>query len=163
MNISNKGTELIKFFESYKNKPYLDAIQIVTGGWGHLILDPTTNKRLKGLEGLKIALEMYPIITTELAETWLKQDLTEAESEVNKLIKVKLTQFQFDALVSFVFNCGVSETLFKYVNTMPLDSNLIGAWWMSHYITADGTKLKGLVKRRRVEYELFFTGELNLK
>jgi lysozyme len=162
MKTGYKGQELIKSFESLKLKPYLCKSNIATIGWGHLILDPVTGGRLKGPEGLKKAIELYPKITEKQALEWLKSDLYEAETEVNRLIKVTLSQNQFDALVSFVFNCGVSETLFKYINTKPLDDPEIGAWWRTHYITGNGVKLNGLIRRRKAEYELFSTGRLNL-
>jgi lysozyme len=162
MKTGYKGQELIKSFESLKLKPYLCSSDIATIGWGHLILDPITRTRFKGTEGLKKAIELYPKITEKQALEWLKSDLSKAETEVNKLIKVELNQNQFDSLVSFVFNCGVSETLFKYINTKPLDDPEIGSWWKTHYITSNGIIKNGLIRRRKAEYELFSTGRLNL-
>ena len=84
------------------------------------------------------------------------------ESIVKKNLKVKLEQHQFDALVSHTYNCGVSDTLYRLINTLPLDSEAIEIWWKTKYITAGGKQLNGLIKRRKVEYNLFKTGKLNL-
>jgi len=162
MKTGYKGQELIKSFESLKLKPYLCQSSISTIGYGHLILDPIAGTRFRGTEGLKKAIELYPKITEKQALEWLKSDLSEAETEVNKLIKVELNQNQFDSLVSFVFNCGVSETLFKYINTKHLDDPEIGSWWKTHYTTSNGIIKSGLIRRRKAEYELFSTGRLNL-
>lgn len=45
-------------------------------------------------------------ITQEQAEIILAADLSKVEAEINSLVKVPLTQNQFDALVSFQFNTG---------------------------------------------------------
>ena len=164
LKISKRGLELIEFFEGKKYKPYLCGANYVTCGIGHIITDPTTNKKLKGTEGLLIANRLFPKgASDEQINLWLKEDLSESEKLVNKLIKVQLNQDQFDALVSHTFNCGVSETLYKLINTMPLNSESIAIWWRTKYLTANGIKQNGLVKRRSVEYELFNTGKLNLK
>lgn len=173
MKISNKGIELIKFFESLHDgnlskiglQPKLCPSDIWTIGWGHAIVDPLTNKFITAStpNGYERACELYPDLTLEQAEDLLKKDIAEREVLVNKNLKIKLNQSQFDALLSHTFNCGVSETLYNLINNYPLDSTTIKLWWEGRYIKSKGVKLKGLVKRRRVEYELFSTGELNLK
>lgn len=168
----NKGTDLIKNFEGLHDgdlskiglQPKLCPVNIWTTGWGHAIVDPLTGKFIKGNtpNGYKRACELFPDLTLEQANKLLEEDLVVVEKEVNKLIKVNLTQDQFDALVSHTFNCGVSDTLYNLINTMPLNSESISIWWRTKYVTAGGKKLNGLIKRRRVEYELFSTGKLNL-
>jgi lysozyme len=69
-------------------------------------------------------------------------------------VKRELTQNEFDALVSHTYNTGGSETLFRLVEAnAPI--NEIKKWWTERYITASGIKLRGLVRRRLVEFELF--------
>ena len=160
MKTGDKGLTCVKYFEGLYLRPYLCSGNIASIGYGHLILDK--GKRLKGEEGLKRAKEILPFITEAKALEFLKEDLRKAEAEVNRIVKVPLQQHQFDALVSFVFNAGVSETLFKLVNTVPLDSVEIKEWWTNHYITSDGVKTKGLIRMRLAEYILFSENRLNL-
>jgi lysozyme len=162
MKTSNVGLDLIKFFEGKYSSPYLCSAGYVTIGYGHIIKD-SKKRALMGDTGLQEAKLLYPSVTDKQIDKWLVEDLKNTESIVNKFIKVKLTQPQFDALVSHTFNCGVSDTLYKLINTMPVDSEALEIWWTSKYITAGGKKLNGLIKRRAVEYELFRTGKLNLK
>ena len=90
------------------------------------------------------------------------QDLAVAEGAINKAVKVSLTQGQFDALVSFVFNVGVKNfqgsTLLKKLNAgayagaaeqLPL--------WCNARDPKTGklVRLPGLVKRRQEEMEAF--------
>ena len=163
MKTSEVGIKLIRHFEGMVLEPYKDPISIITIGVGHVISDPITKQFLKGDLGLEKAKEMFKGFTEEDAINLLSRDLIKYENIVNRLITVPLKQHQFDALVSHTFNCGVSETLYKLINTRPLNSESIAIWWRTKYITANGIKQNGLVKRRSVEYELFNTGKLNLK
>src|SRR5690606_11300353 len=91
--ISRKGIKLVKEFEGWRAEPYWDALgQVWTQGWGH-----TAN----------VSRHDAPW-TLEQGEAMLLQDLAESESIVNSLNLV-LTQNQFDALVSFVFNVGPGQ------------------------------------------------------
>ena len=140
MNISNKGIELIKKFEGCSLFSYKCPAGVWTIGYGH------TGSNVH--QGLKISqIE---------AEKFLKIDLIVHSNNVSKLVKVPLSQNQFDALVSLEYNIGYGNfsksTLLKLLNS----KNYKGAaeqfkmWKMSR-----GKILSGLVKRRQAEYELF--------
>ncbi len=89
--ISDAGLELIKRSEGFRDRQYLDAAGFPTIGYGHLVE----------------ADESFPGGVTEAqAETLLAGDVNEAEQAVRRLVRVALTQGQFDALVDFVFNLG---------------------------------------------------------
>lgn len=163
MITGEQGIELITFFEGIYYKPYLCSASVATIGIGHVLYDPVTKIRLTGVDGLKKAKELYPKVSDEQIQLWLKEDLKDAESKVNTRVRVALSQNQFDALVSHTFNTGGSTTLFALVNADYLSANSIKSWWTQHYITANGKTLKGLMKRRLAEYELFNTGKLTLK
>lgn len=171
LKISKKGLELIKFFEGLHDgdlntiglQPKACPSGIYTVGYGHALVNPKTGKFVKTKEELKLIPAELLNMTEEDAIKLLDEDLDKFEAIVNKNLKVQLNQDQFDALVSHTFNCGVSETLYKLINTRPLNSESIAIWWRTKYITANGVKQNGLVKRRAVEYELFNTGKLNLK
>uniref|UniRef100_UPI001B316D19 lysozyme n=1 Tax=Pantoea ananas TaxID=553 RepID=UPI001B316D19 len=98
------------------------------------------------------------VITGEQADKYLREDLLVAELTINTNVKVKLTQNQFDALASFVFNLGsgnfVKSTLLKKLNAGDIAgaADEFGKW-----VNAGGKKLAGLVKRRAAEREVFIS------
>jgi len=141
MKVSNNGINLVKRFEGLELKAYRDSVGILTIGYGHTH-----------------AVKAGEIITGEQADAFLREDLQVAELTVNTNVKVKLTQGQFDALVSFVFNLGsgnfVKSTLIKKLNAEDYAgaADEFGKW-----VNAGGKKLSGLVKRRAAEREVFLT------
>lgn len=150
MYISKQGLELIKKFEGLRLKAYKCPSGIWTIGYGHT----------KGV---------YPgmTITEELADKFLVDDIWYFERDVESLVKVPLTQGQFDALVSFAFNVGSDiddddipeglgdSTLLKKLNS----GDYAGAAdEFPKWVYSRGKKLKGLVRRRAAERELFLTG-----
>ena len=92
------------------------------------------------------------------AEELLKSDLEYFESCVSQLVKVKLTQGQFDALVSFCYNIGVNalskSTLLRLVNQSKFTD---AANEFDRWVYANRKKLPGLVKRREEEKKLFLS------
>lgn len=141
MLISNNGINLIKKFEGLELKAYKDSVGILTIGYGHT-------------HGVKAG----DVITGQQADTFLREDAQVAELAVNTNVKVKLTQGQFDALVSFIFNLGagnfVKSTLLKKLNAGDYAgaADEFGKW-----VNAGGKPLPGLVKRRAAEKEMFST------
>lgn len=141
MQTSNNGINLIKRFEGLRLEAYRDSVGIPTIGYGHT-------------HGVK----MGDVITGAQADDFLREDLKVAELTINTNAKVKLTQGQFDALASFVFNLGsgnfVKSTLLKKLNTGDYAgaADEFGKW-----VNAGGKKLPGLVKRRAAEREVFLT------
>lgn len=95
-------------------------------------------------------------ITAEEAEILLKADLQAAEAAVSRLVHVPLTQGQFDALVSFVFNLGggrlAASTLLRRLNRKDYDG---AAEQFSKWVFGGGKKLPGLIARREAERQLF--------
>jgi GH24 family phage-related lysozyme (muramidase) len=90
-DISSKGLNLIKNFEGWSSTIYLDSAGLPTIGYGHLI---------KKGEKFKVP------ISEQTGEMVLHQDVQSAVNCVNSVVKVPLTQNQFDALVSLCFNIG---------------------------------------------------------
>ncbi|AYZ62643.1 lysozyme [Burkholderia multivorans] len=138
-----QGIELIKHFEGLRLARYLDAVGKPTIGYGHLILPHERFTR--------------PLTPAE-ADALLRQDLRSAELGLRKLLRVPVTQQQFDALMSFVFNLGSgrlrSSTLLRYLNAgapaRAADQFLV---WNK----AGGRPLAGLTLRRRAERALFLS------
>jgi len=88
---SENGINLIIEFEGEVLHGYLDAVKILTIGVGHVVLKDEPYK----LNGK---------ITKAESERLLRQDLRIAENAINKEVQVPITQNQFDALVSLMFN-----------------------------------------------------------
>ncbi|AWI60334.1 hypothetical protein AB395_00005157 (plasmid) [Sinorhizobium fredii CCBAU 45436] len=90
-----------------------------------------------------------------------KADLAEFEKGVAKLVKVKLTDDQFGALVSFAYNLGVgalaSSTLLKRINGEAPVADIERAWlqWNKARVSGVLKELAGLTKRRKAEFALF--------
>lgn len=148
MNISKKGIEFIIAFEGIRTTPYLCSANVATIGVGTTIYP----------NGVKVTMKDKQI-TLEQAKEYLLHDLKKFEEGVNKLIKVKLNQNQFDALVSFAYNCGLanlkSSTLLKLVNAMPTSEAIFNQFL--RWNKAGGKEINGLTRRRKAEAELYFT------
>jgi lysozyme len=143
MKTSQNGINLIKQFEGCRLKAYPDP------GTGNLPITIGYGNTTRA-DGSKF--KLGDVITQARAEELLLNLLPKYEKIVNNNIKIVLNQNQFDALVSFCWNCGSSKTLFSLINNK---SEHVYDWWISHYITGGGKELAGLVKRRKAEALLF--------
>lgn len=146
MITSEEGLNLIKKYEGCRLTAYKCPAGIWTIGYGH-------TKGVK--EGM--------LISTPTADAYLKEDVKFAEKAVLLYDRYyNWTQNEFDALVSFTFNCGSSnlKNLLKYgqrTRTQIAES-------LPKYCKAGGVKLNGLVRRRSEELELFIRGsEIDLE
>jgi len=141
--ISEKGINLIKRFEGFEPKIYLDAAGLPTIGYGHLL-------RAGEAEMFKNS------ISPEAGEALLIKDVLSAEQAVLRLINVPLTDGQFDALVSFTFNLGSGalqrSTLRRKVNRE--EHSEVPREFM-RWVWAGGRKLRGLIRRREAEVQLY--------
>lgn len=144
MKISQSGIESLKLLETGGKylKTWVKDAHGYSIGYGHF--------RLPG--------DDFDNITEEFAEKLLKQDVQIAEGLINKAIKIKLNQNQFDALVIFAYNTGRGKSdLYTMINNQA-DPESIVRWWNTHYIQDSlGVKLPGLIKRRAFESHLFVT------
>ena len=139
MKTSEVGKDLIKKFEGVRLRAYKCSAGVPTIGFGNTFYE----------NGVKV--KMSDSITLERARTLFDILLPKYEKIVLNKVKRVLKQNEFDALVSHTYNTGGSSTLFKLVNAN-LDCS---SWWLNKYTTANGKKLKGLVERRKQEYELY--------
>lgn len=143
MQTNNDGIEIIREFEGCWLKAYVCPAGKLTIGYGH-----TGPDVLPGM-----------VITQEQAEQLLKQDIQKVEAALNGtlIIKSKLNQNQFSALVSFAFNLGIgalsSSTLTKKINAGDFKG---AALEFERWVYGKNKeKLPGLVKRRAMERALF--------
>lgn len=136
---SAKGIELIKRWEGLRTNAYQCPAKVWTIGYGHT-------------RGVKPDM----MISHQHAEDLLLEDLMEYEEAVRELVKVPLSQGQFDALVSFSFNVGVgalaSSTLLRKLNQGQYREAVAE---LHRWNKAGKTVLPGLVERRNDEHALF--------
>jgi lysozyme len=97
------------------------------------------------------------VVTPAMVDAWLMQDLAKAESAVNHLVTVPLTQHEFDALVDFVFNLGnvlSGSTLLRLLNAGQFHAAADQFLLWDH---AAGKVMAGLLRRRQAEQSYFNT------
>ena len=142
MKTSQAGIDLIKQFEGLYLKAYLCPANVLTVGYGH------TGDVQPG-----------ECVTEPEAEMLLIGDLEDAEEAVERYVNIDLEQHEFDALVSFTFNCGSgalkSSTLLKLLNA---GNRTAAAAQFLRWDKAGGKPLKGLTRRRQAEKEMFLGG-----
>lgn len=98
-------------------------------------------------------------ITQAEADNMLVNDLKQYEADVRRICNyLDLTQNQFDALVSFTYNCG-SGNLIKLTKNQTRTKKEISEHIEAYNKGANGIALAGLVKRRKEEKELFLMEE----
>jgi lysozyme len=139
MNISQEGISLIKKFEGCELEAYKCAAGVWTIGYGH-------TKDVK--EG--------DSILKEDAESMLMHELQEYCNDVDIAVKVDLKQNEFDALVSWTYNLGLtnlnSSTMLKVLNEGKHDE--VPAQ-MKRWNKASGQVKQGLIRRREAEALMF--------
>ena len=147
LSVSRSAVELIKAFEGFREK----AARLDDGRWtigyGHT---------LTAREGAQIS--------EAEAEALLLYDIIGAAHAVNELVYAPLTQNEFDALVSFVFNIGVlgfrgSPTLRRLNEGRPLEAALAMELWRKADLEGDRIVIDALVRRRAAEKALFLKPE----
>lgn len=144
--VSAAGLGSIALHEGEVRKVYLDPVGIPTVCVGHT--GPEVTRARVG-----------EVVSAEVCQVLLKEDTRTAEKAVQRLVKVPVTQEQFDSLVSFTFNVGAgnlaSSTLLRKLNA--------GDCWgaaaeFPRWNKARGQVLPGLVKRRADERIAFEQG-----
>ena len=145
MKISPKGLELIKDFEGFSAIAYLCPAKIPTIGWGNTFYADGTKVKLGDQISKTDALKLLEVIANR-----------DFADKIFPYIKIKVTQNQFDAMVSLAYNIGVGNfsksTLLKKLNA----SDFVGASnEFLRWNKAGGKELLGLTKRREREKQLF--------
>jgi lysozyme len=138
--LSDTALRLIQDCEGCVLRPYRDTVGVWTDGYGN------TYGVVPG----------GPPIGQAKADADLMRNLAGAEADVARLVKVALTQGQFDALVSFTFNLGAGalggSTLLRRLNAGDAAG---AAAEFGKWVHAGGEVLPGLVTRRAKERALF--------
>ncbi|MBZ5757933.1 lysozyme [Pseudomonas sp. S5(2021)] len=142
MKASQDALDIIKKFEGFSEKAYPDPAH----GWRVPTIGYGTTR------GVKMGQE----ISKERAEELLREDVARFDGYIEALVRVPLTQGQWDALSSFVYNLGPGalekSTLLRLLNAGDYSG---AAAQFDRWVYASGKKLTGLVKRRAAERALF--------
>lgn len=150
LTLSTAGLAFIKSQEGTKTEAYLDSKGVPT-----ICTGSTYNVKLGMME------------TIQGCDNRLKIDSSQAAKAVQRVVKVPLSQNQFDSLVSFTFNVGegnlAGSTLVRKLNTGDYCSaGKEFLRWNKVRLQGPPPRLKalpGLSKRRAAESALFLKGE----
>lgn len=138
--ISSTGVALIKRFESCRLKAYLDVKKVATIGWGSTGPD----------------IHLGLVWTQKQCDDRFLHDINRFETSLLGMVTVELTQNQFDALMSFTYNCGdggfKKSTLRKLLNNSDFEG---ASGQFKRWCRAGGRVIPDLVARRKTEAELF--------
>ena len=144
MKTSQDGIDLIKKFEGCRLQAYKPVAteKYYTIGYGHYGPDVKAGQ----------------MITHAQAEAYLRADLEKFENAVNGTGRA-FSQPEFDALVSFSYNCGAGSlrSLIKDRGKSQIADALL------LYNKAGGRVLEGLTRRRKAERDLFLKGTAEIK
>ena len=142
MIISTAGVDLLTHFEGLRLEAYQDSVGVWTIGYGHT-------------KGVTPSMK----ITESQAGNLLKTELIEYQNYINSMVKVGLSQCEYDALVCWVYNLGPTNlsnsTLLTLLNQ---GVKLQIPKQIRRWNKAGGKVLKGLVRRREAE-ALMFAGK----
>jgi lysozyme len=153
MTTGEKGIRLIKFYEKFEPHLYNDAVGNATIGYGHLVHHGP-------IDGTESA-EFKAGITEPRACELIQSDLVDVENALNTLVIAIISQDQFDALASWLFNVGTGgfwkSTLLTELNATDYAD---AAKELEKWDKAEGEVLTGLLNRRKAEEQLFTNGTL---
>ncbi len=154
LQVSENGKKLVRDAEGFFSKPYNDPAGHATIGYGHLLHRGNVTAADRAQWGT---------LSEPQARKLLDGDINEVAAQVKSLVKVPLTQGQFDALVSFGFNLGTGKgglgdsTLLRKLNEGDYAGaqKEFGRWVKATDTNGNLITLPGLVTRRANEAALF--------
>ncbi len=161
MKASKELIKMLKHHEGVRYKPYQCPAKLWTIGVGH-VMYPEQAKIPSTPEGMATR-KAYPLKpqdnrrwSEEEVDSILAKDVVRFERGVARYLPIRLSQNEFDALVSFSFNLGLGvlqrstlrQALLRGDKVMAMQSLL-------KYNKAGGKVLKGLDIRRKDEAALF--------
>jgi lysozyme len=144
MKPSKNAINLIKKYEGFSSKSYYCPSKVLTIGYGTTVYH----------DGKKV--KLGDTVTEAEAMNELKFSVEQFSVGLNSLIKVPLTQNQFDSLVSFTYNIGInafaSSTLLKLLNS---GNYVLASKEFHKWVKSGKQTLQGLINRREEESALF--------
>ena len=148
--VSDACIDFIKSWEGYYGTPYYDEVGVLTLGYG------MTGDEIQGLTSIT------EVEATTMLKDWIDRKYAPVVKADLDSKSVTLTQNEFDALVSFAYNCGtgglLGSTLYKNVVASVKDSDTI----ISNFIAwsnGGGKRIEGLYRRRSKEAAMFLNAD----
>lgn len=145
LSVSEEGLELIAKHEAFVPTWYLDMVGVWTIGYG--TTEAVPGVRREDVDGP---------ISKEEGWDLLRRGLEVAKDCIHQAVDAPLTQCQFEALCSFIYNVGcgafIGSTLLEKLNAEEYHA---AADELLRWVYADGERAPGLVKRRKAERHLF--------
>lgn len=148
--VSDKLIDFVKSWEGFSATKYKDEVGVWTLGYG------MTGEEI---EGVDYVTEQQ---ATDMLKDWINKKYAPViKSDLNSKC-ITLKQYEFDALVSFAYNCGTSgllgSTLYKNVVAGIRDSKTIISNFQA-WSNGGGQRIEGLYRRRTKEAEMFLNGD----
>ncbi|NFR85651.1 cell wall-binding protein [Clostridium botulinum] len=148
--VSAKCIEFIKSWEGYYSKPYYDCVGVRTLGYG------MTGKEIEGLEYVTEGQ------ATSMLKEWINKKYAPPIKKDLDFKGITLKQHEFDALVSFAYNCGtaglLSSTLYKNIVAGIRDKDTITSNFQA-WSNGGGKRIEGLYRRRTKEAAMFLNAD----
>lgn len=147
--VSDECINSIKSWEGFWGTPYYDEVGVLTLGYG------MTGEEIQGIS------EVTEEQATAMLKDWINRKYAPIIKEDLDNKGIILKQNEFDALVSFAYNCGTAgllgSTLYKRICAGVRDSSLIANFqaWSS----GGGQRIEGLYRRRTKEAAMFLNGD----
>ncbi len=146
MELNEAGVKLIQDFEGLMLEAYRCSAGVLTIGWGHTSAagEPEVTPGMT--------------ITEAQAQEIFRRDVKQYSDGVRDLVEVDISDNQFSAMVSLAYNIGVAafakSSVLRFTNERRFDEAAASfALWNK----AGGQVLRGLVRRRAAEAELYAT------
>ena len=164
MKVSEEGLKLLKHHEGFRKRPYQCAAKIWTIGYGHAMYPeqmkiPATPEGMALRKAFPLNADDNRIWSKEEIGELLVKDVVRFERAVKRFISVPLRQFEFDALISAVYNLGAGWLQRSQVRQKINRGDKKGAMAsLLKYNKGGGVVLKGLDRRRKDEVALFLRG-----
>ncbi|NFN81199.1 cell wall-binding protein [Clostridium botulinum] len=147
--VSDKCIDFIKSWEGFEKegKKYYDCVGVLTQGYG-----------MTGKEIEKLPDQISECEATKLLKEWINKKYAPIVKKGLESKAINLKQHEFDALVSFAYNCGtaglLSSTLYKNIVAGIRDKNTITSNFQA-WSNGGGKRIEGLYRRRTKEAAMF--------
>ncbi|WP_252254170.1 glycoside hydrolase family protein [Clostridium sp. ZBS12] len=148
--VSKKCIDFIKSWEGYFAKPYYDCVGVKTLGYG------LTGEEIEGIN------HVTEEQATEMLKDWINKKYAPVIKTDLESKNVNFKQHEFDALVSFAYNCGTSgllgSTLYKNIVAGIRDKDTITSNFQA-WSNGGGKRIEGLYRRRTKEAAMFLNAD----
>lgn len=159
MKVSPHAIQQVKQHEGVRLRPYRCPALLWTVGVGHVIDPAHVGVKFEDRKNLPIPAGWDRVLTMAEVDELLAKDLEHFGRGVERLCPTGLTQYRFDALVSFSFNVGLGglqRSTLRMKHNRKDYSGAANAFMM--WTKAGGKELPGLVKRRADERKMYLGG-----